>query len=155
MLKTVRRGPWRATAIDDDSGENHGRRLDQLDCAADQWLCRAPGLVCRLLVVRAVVSAMKHRNLIVTSERNIWWVRLDGVEVVSFFGPHAQKWAFRERAELTQLLEAQPDADLDEQNHRSAHSSSISRKSKSGLPTKACRTLSSRGAQKRHNFPAT
>ena len=58
---------------------------------------------------------MKHRALIVSSEENIWWVRLDGVEVVSFFGPHAQQWAFRERVELAELLEAQSDAELDEQ----------------------------------------
>jgi len=62
---------------------------------------------------------MKHRALIVTSEENIWWVRLDGVEVVSFFGPHAQQWAFRERVELSELLEAQSDADRDEQHHES------------------------------------
>ena len=66
-----------------------------------------------------LVSAMKHRALIVTSEENIWWVRLDGVEVVSFFGPHAQQWAFRERVELAELLEAQSDAELDEQHHES------------------------------------
>ena len=76
-------------------------------------------LVCRLLVVRALVSAMKHKALIVTDEKNIWWVRLDGVEVVSFFGPHAKQWAYREREELAQLLEAQLDAELDEQYHES------------------------------------
>jgi hypothetical protein len=59
---------------------------------------------------------MKHRTLIVTREENIWWVRLDGEAVVSFFGPHAQEWAYRERIELAQLLEAQLDAELDE-NH--------------------------------------
>jgi hypothetical protein len=64
-----------------------------------------------LLVVQAVVSAMKQRE-------NIWSVRLDGVEVVSFFGPHAQQWAFREREELAQLLEAQPDAEPDDLRHR-------------------------------------
>jgi hypothetical protein len=69
-----------------------------------------------LLVVPAVVSAMKHRTLIVTSEKNIWWVRLDGVEVVSFSGPHAQEWAYRERIELEQLLDAQSGAEPDEQH---------------------------------------
>lgn len=62
---------------------------------------------------------MKHRTLIVTGEENIWWVRLDGVEVVSFFGPSAQQWAYREREELAQLLEAQLDAEPDEQYHES------------------------------------
>jgi len=94
-------------------------------------------LVCRLLVVRAVVSAMKHRNLIVTSERNIWWVRLDGVEVVSFFGPHAQQWAFRERIELAELLEAQSDGELDEQEHESMSEAVVS----ATRATKAAKTL--------------
>ena len=67
----------------------------------------------------AVVSAMKHRALIVTGEQNIWWVRLDGVEVVSFFGPYAQEWAYREREELEQLLEAQLDAEQQEEDHES------------------------------------
>jgi hypothetical protein len=62
------------------------------------------------------VSAMKHRALIVTHEENVWWVRLDGVVVVSFSGPHAQQWAYREREELSQLLEAQLDSELDEQH---------------------------------------
>ena len=70
-----------------------------------------------MLVVRAVVSAMKHKAVIVTDEKNVWWVRLDGVEVVSFFGPHAKQWAYRERVELAQLLEAQLDAEPDEQHH--------------------------------------
>jgi hypothetical protein len=60
---------------------------------------------------------MKHKALIVTVEENIWWVRLDGVEVVSFSGPHAQQWAYRERIELAQLLEAQRDAEPDDQHH--------------------------------------
>jgi len=60
---------------------------------------------------------MKHRALVVTNEENIWWVRLDGVEVVSFVGPHARQWAYREREELEQLLEAQLDLELDEQHH--------------------------------------
>ena len=94
------------------------------------WTC-APQpesrLVCRLLVVRAVVSAMKQRALIVTDEKNIWWVRLDGVEVVSFFGPHAKQWAYREREELAQLLEAQLDAELDEQHHGSVSHALFSR----------------------------
>ena len=49
---------------------------------------------------------MKHRTLIVTCDENVWWVRLDGLEVVSFYGPHAQEWAYREREELAQLLDA-------------------------------------------------
>jgi hypothetical protein len=57
---------------------------------------------------------MKHRTLIVTCEENVWWVRLDGVPVVSFSGPHAQEWAYRELRELAQLFEAQLDADRDE-----------------------------------------
>jgi len=68
---------------------------------------------------RPVVSAMKHGTLIVTSEENVWWVRLDGVEVVSFCGPHARQWAYRERDELAQLLDAQPDTELDEEHHES------------------------------------
>jgi hypothetical protein len=73
-------------------------------------------VVYRLLVVRAEVNAMKHGALVVSNEENIWWVRLDGVEVVSFFGPHAKQWAYRERGELEQLLEAQLDPELDEQH---------------------------------------
>ena len=73
------------------------------------------------------MSAMKHRALIVTDEENVWCVRLDGVLVVSFFGPHAQQWALREREELAQLLEAQSDVDLDELAHQgSAHPLPIS-----------------------------
>ncbi len=60
---------------------------------------------------------MKHRALIVTREEKVWWVRLDGAVVVSFFGPHAKQWAYREREELAQLLAAQLDAELDEQHH--------------------------------------
>jgi hypothetical protein len=56
---------------------------------------------------------MTHRALIVTGEENVWWVRLDGVEVVSFYGPHAQEWAYREREELAQLLDAQTDTEPD------------------------------------------
>ena len=62
---------------------------------------------------------MKHRALVVTNEKNIWWVRLDGVDVVSFFGPHAKQWAYRERKELEQLLEAQLDPEPDEKRHES------------------------------------
>jgi hypothetical protein len=62
---------------------------------------------------------MKRRDLIVTGEENVWWVRLEGVDVVSFSGPHAQQWACREREELAQLLDAQPDTDRDEQQHAS------------------------------------
>jgi hypothetical protein len=62
---------------------------------------------------------MKHRALIVAREENVWWVRLDGVEVVSFCGPHAQEWAYREREELAQLLDAQTDTELDVQDDES------------------------------------
>jgi hypothetical protein len=48
---------------------------------------------------------MKHRVVDVTREENRWYVRLDGVDVVSFFGPHAQEWAVREREELAHLLD--------------------------------------------------
>jgi hypothetical protein len=50
---------------------------------------------------------MKHRVLVIISAEDGWHVRLDGVDVVSFFGPYAQEWAFREREELAQLLDAQ------------------------------------------------
>lgn len=76
-----------------------------------------------------MVRAMKHRTLIVTGEENIWWVQLDGVEVVSFFGPYAQQWAYREREELAQLLEvleAQIDAEPDEHDHESVSQSPFS-----------------------------
>ncbi|HEX7798313.1 MAG TPA: hypothetical protein VF456_28310 [Vicinamibacterales bacterium] len=63
---------------------------------------------------------MTHRALIVTGEENVWWVRLDGVEVVSFYGPHAQEWAYREREELAQLLDAQTDIEPDMQDDDSA-----------------------------------
>jgi hypothetical protein len=59
---------------------------------------------------------MKQRTLLVACEENVWWVRLDGVAVVSFFGPHAREWAYREREELAQLLEAELDAELDGQH---------------------------------------
>jgi hypothetical protein len=64
---------------------------------------------------------MKLRPLVVTREGNGWCVRLDGVDVVGFFGPHAQEWAVREREELAQLLDAQPyddSADRDNKAHR-------------------------------------
>jgi hypothetical protein len=48
---------------------------------------------------------MKHR-VFITGEEDSWCVRLDGVDVVSFLGPHAQEWAVREREELAQLLDA-------------------------------------------------
>jgi hypothetical protein len=70
---------------------------------------------------------MKHRALIVTREENVWWVRLDGVAVVSFSGPHAQQWAYREREELAQLLDAQPHTELDEQHHESLSHALLSR----------------------------
>jgi hypothetical protein len=70
---------------------------------------------------------MKHKALIVTDEKNIWWVRLDGVEVVSFFGPHAKQWAYREREELAQLLEAQLDAEPGEQHYESVSHALFSR----------------------------
>jgi hypothetical protein len=49
---------------------------------------------------------MRHRVLVVIGEEDGWRVRLDGVDIVSFFGPHAQEWAVREQEELAQLLEA-------------------------------------------------
>jgi hypothetical protein len=75
---------------------------------------------------RGEVSAMKHRALIVTGVENVWWVRLDGVDVVSFSGPHARQWACREREELAQLLEAQADTDLDEPQHASVSHAQLS-----------------------------
>jgi hypothetical protein len=45
--------------------------------------------------------------LMVIGDGNGWCVRLEGVEVVSFTGPHAQEWAVREREELAELLDAQ------------------------------------------------
>ncbi len=51
---------------------------------------------------------MENRVLIATPDQNGWRVRLNGIEVVSFFGPHAQEWALRERDELAQLLNAEP-----------------------------------------------
>jgi len=69
---------------------------------------------------------MKHRALIVTVEENIWWVRLDGVEVVSFSGPHARQWAYTERIELAQLLEAQRDAESDEHHEEEQHYETVS-----------------------------
>jgi hypothetical protein len=50
---------------------------------------------------------MKDRMLVVVNKQNGWSVRLDGVEVVRFFGSHAEEWAFRECEELTHLLDAQ------------------------------------------------
>jgi hypothetical protein len=50
---------------------------------------------------------MKYRALVIIGEEDGWRVRLDGVDVVSFFGPYAQEWAVRERDELAQLLDAQ------------------------------------------------
>ena len=49
---------------------------------------------------------MKNRVLVIIGEEDGWRVRLDGVDVVSFFGPYAQEWAVREREELAQLLDA-------------------------------------------------
>lgn len=74
-------------------------------------------LVCPLLTIRPMVSAMNQRTLVVTSEENIWRVQLDGVEVVSFCGPHAQQWASREREELEQLLDAQSNTEVDAQHY--------------------------------------
>src|SRR5262245_58175834 len=53
---------------------------------------------------------MKSQGLSVIRDKNGWSVRLDGVDVVSFVGPHAQQWAFREREELAELLNARADA---------------------------------------------
>jgi hypothetical protein len=61
-----------------------------------------------------------HRVLTVTREENGWRVRLNGVDVVSFVGPHAQDWAFRERDELAQVLDAQSSDDLSDR-HARAH----------------------------------
>jgi hypothetical protein len=49
---------------------------------------------------------MKHRVLVIIAGEDGWRVRLDGVDVVSFFGPYAQEWAVREGEELAQLLDA-------------------------------------------------
>jgi hypothetical protein len=49
---------------------------------------------------------MNQRVLVATPDRNGWRVRLNGIEVVSFFGPHAREWALQEREELAQLLNA-------------------------------------------------
>jgi hypothetical protein len=59
-----------------------------------------------------------HRVLTVTREENGWRVRLNGVDVVSFVGPHAQDWAFRERDELAQVLDAQSSDDLSDRRAR-------------------------------------
>lgn len=61
-----------------------------------------------------------HRVLTVTREENGWRVRLNGVDAVSFVGPHAQDWAFRERDELAQVLDAQSSDDLADR-HARAH----------------------------------
>jgi len=50
-----------------------------------------------------------------------WGVRLDGVEVVSFTGPHAREWAVCEREELAQLLDAQSHGGSSDRHYR-AHS---------------------------------
>ena len=65
---------------------------------------------------------MKHRVLVIIGEEDGWRVRLDGVDVVSFFGPYAQEWAVREGEELAQLLDAQssyrtPGAPLDNRDN--------------------------------------
>jgi hypothetical protein len=49
---------------------------------------------------------MNQRVLVATPDENGWRVRLNGIEVVSFFGPHAREWALQEREELAQLLNA-------------------------------------------------
>ena len=49
---------------------------------------------------------MKDRVLVIIGEEDGWRVRLDGVDVVSFFGPYAQESAVREQEELAQLLDA-------------------------------------------------
>ena len=63
---------------------------------------------------------MTHRVVSVTREENGWRVRLNGVDVVSFFGPHAQDRAFRERDELAKVLDAQTLDDLSDR-HARAH----------------------------------
>ena len=79
---------------------------------------KRPSLVCRLHIFAGVWVSMKHQRLIVIGEENGWCVRLNGVDVVSFFGPHAQEWACREREELAQLLDAQSSGDPSDRHDR-------------------------------------
>jgi hypothetical protein len=49
---------------------------------------------------------MNQRVLVATPDENGCRVRLNGIEVVSFFGPHVREWALQEREELARLLNA-------------------------------------------------
>src|SRR6187200_1967115 len=58
------------------------------------------------------------RVLVVIDDGDGWGVRLDGVEVVSFTGPHARQWAVCEREELEQLLDAQSPGGSSDRHYR-------------------------------------
>ena len=77
---------------------NSGGLIDALTDLDGSWSAACYAL--------CVVVPMK-RVLMVIDDGDGWGVRLDGVEVVSFTGPHAREWAVREREELAQLLDAQ------------------------------------------------
>jgi hypothetical protein len=47
---------------------------------------------------------MKTQHVSVIREKSGWCVRWNGVNVVTFDGPHAEEWALREREELVALL---------------------------------------------------
>jgi hypothetical protein len=49
---------------------------------------------------------MNRLVLVATLDRKTWGVELNGIEVVSFCGPHAYERALHERDELDQLLSA-------------------------------------------------
>src|SRR5262245_46688146 len=77
------------------------------------WHLRpANGSVTRKTIRMTGVSGMRkggtmnHRVLLVIGEEDGWRVQLDGVDIVSFFGPYAREWAVREQEELEQLLDA-------------------------------------------------
>jgi hypothetical protein len=52
---------------------------------------------------------VNERVLIATQDQNGWRVRLNGIKVVSFFGPHAHEWAVREQKALAELLATKDD----------------------------------------------
>jgi hypothetical protein len=56
--------------------------------------------------------------LVVIDDGDGWGVRLDGVEVVSFTGPHARERAVCEREELAQLLDAQSHGASSDRHYR-------------------------------------
>ena len=58
------------------------------------------------------------RVLVVIDDGDGWGVRLDGVEVVSFIGPHAREWAVCEREELEQLLDGQSHGGSSDRHYR-------------------------------------